>query len=79
LIDGRFRVACVLESLLHLGPNTTCNILVDDYAGRPHYKSIEEFGDLVAMHGRMAHFRRSPGLDVEKCRRVLEDFYRDFR
>jgi hypothetical protein len=79
LIDGRFRVACVLESLLRLGPKSTCNILVDDYAGRPHYKSIEKFGDLVAMHGRMAHFRKPCGLDVEKCRRVLEDFYRDFR
>jgi hypothetical protein len=79
LIDGRFRVACALESFLRLGPKSTCNILVDDYAGRPHYKSIEEFGDLVAMHGRMAQFRKAARLDVEKCRRVLEDFYRDFR
>jgi hypothetical protein len=79
LIDGRFRVACALESFLRLGPKSTCNILVDDYVGRPHYKSVEEFGDLVAMHGRMAQFRKAAGLDVEKCRRVLEDFYRDFR
>ena len=79
LIDGRFRVACALESFLRLGPKSTCNILVDDYADRPHYKSIEEFGDLVAMHGRMAQFRKASGLDVEKCRRVLEDFYCDVR
>jgi len=79
LVDGRFRVACVLESLLHLRPQSTCNILVDDYAGRSHYKSIEDFCDLVAMHGRMAHFRKPAGLDVEKCRRVLEHFYGDFR
>jgi hypothetical protein len=79
LIDGRFRVACALESFLRLGPESTCNVLVDDYAGRSHYKSIEEFGDLVALHGRMAQFRKAVGLDVVKCRRVLEDFYRDFR
>jgi hypothetical protein len=79
LVDGRFRVACVLESLLHLRPKSACDILVDDYAERAHYKIIEEFCDLISMHGRMAHFRRPVVVDVEQCRQALEHFYGDFR
>src|SRR5665213_1804730 len=45
LIDGRFRVACVLESLLSLSPCSQCQILCDDYVGRPQYHVVEQFAD----------------------------------
>ena len=78
-IDGRFRVACCLESLMNLSRDSACKILVDDYAERPWLKPIEQFGDLVGMHGRMAVFRKNPDMDQELCRRALEASYADFR
>lgn len=74
LIDGRFRVACALESLLHVGRDT--RMLVDDYLGR-NYRNIESFADLVAMHGRMAEFRKSSRFDAAACRSCLETAYAD--
>ena len=79
LVDGRFRVACVLESLLNQGENRSCQILLDDYLGRSHYSVVEEFADLLEMKGRMAVLRAKPGLDRGNCQRVLEHYYSDFR
>ena len=41
LIDGRFRVAAFLTTLVRTAPGTT--IVFDDYPGRPHYHVVEEF------------------------------------
>jgi hypothetical protein len=73
LIDGRFRVACALETLLHVDHEVP--ILIDDYVGRD-YRAVEQFADLVGMHGRMAHFRRKHSIDSVACKSVLEDYYR---
>lgn len=74
LIDSRMRIACALESLLHVAEDT--QILVDDYVGR-NYSVIERFADLVALHGRMAEFRRRAMFDREACRLALEGSYAD--
>jgi hypothetical protein len=79
LVDGRFRVACALQSFLNLGQASSCKVLVDDYAGKSHYRPIEQFGDLIEMHGRMAVFRKSSSADDAECRKVLDRFYADFR
>jgi hypothetical protein len=76
LIDGRMRVACVLESLLRIEGNT--RLLVDDYVGRD-YSTIERFTDLIAIHGRMAVFRKRDHFDDAACRRQLEISYSDWR
>ncbi|QOG21662.1 hypothetical protein [Bradyrhizobium sp. SEMIA] len=55
LVDGRMRVACTLEALLRVTPDTT--ILIDDYVGR-NYETVQQFADLIGMHGRMAEFRK---------------------
>ena len=54
LIDGRFRVACFLFSLLSSRTGTT--ILFDDYLDRPQYFVVEEFCRLESKHGRMGLF-----------------------
>ena len=79
LIDGRFRVACALMSLLRLPPASRCLMLIDDYGDRPHYAGVLEFADLVSMHGRMAVFRKKMDFDGERCRRVLQTSQRDWR
>ncbi len=57
LVDGRFRVAVFLYSLLMAKIGTT--ILVDDYAKRGHYHLIEQIIKPVGFHGRMAEFRKT--------------------
>lgn len=78
LVDGRFRVACALESLLQLTPESGCRILIDDYGERP-YKIIEDFADLIEMLGRMAVFHPRSDMDRERCRQVLETHYGDYQ
>ncbi|ANW00423.1 hypothetical protein [Bradyrhizobium icense] len=76
LIDGRMRVACALESLLHVSSET--RLLVDDYVGR-NYSAIEEFADLIAIHGVMAEFRKKRSFDQQRCRTALNLSYSDLR
>src|SRR5690606_8388298 len=56
LIDGRFRRACLLASMIFSAPGT--RILFDDYFDRPHYHMVEKH--LKPMQGieRMAEFIR---------------------
>lgn len=58
LIDGRFRVACFLISLLHVTKPTL--VLFDDYADRDRYHVVEEFAPLERKVGRMAVFNIAP-------------------
>jgi hypothetical protein len=55
LVDGRFRVACFLYSLLCAETNTT--ILFDDYTERPEYFIVEKFCKLDHTVGRMGFFK----------------------
>jgi len=54
LIDGRFRVATFLYSLLSSPEGTT--IMFDDYCNRSYYSVVEEFCEVKERHGRMAVF-----------------------
>jgi hypothetical protein len=78
LVDGRFRVACVLTSLLNL-KNQACTILLDDYAGRPEYRAVEPFADVVQTVDRMAVLRKKPDMDTDRCAAVLERHYARWR
>jgi hypothetical protein len=54
LIDGRFRVACLLATALMGRPGT--RILFDDYYDRPAYHRVEEWVIPIGRAGRMAEF-----------------------
>ena len=54
LIDGRFRVACFLTTLMMARSGMT--ILFDDYFDRPHYHLVEKYLAPVSRAGRMAEF-----------------------
>ena len=58
LVDGRFRVACLLTTAFRIARPVT--VLFDDYAGRRHYHGVEEFLRPAAMIGRMARFDLVP-------------------
>jgi hypothetical protein len=58
LVDGRFRVACLLTTAFRI--NRPVTVLFDDYAGRRHYHGVEELLRPTALIGRMARFDLVP-------------------
>lgn len=79
LIDGRFRVACFLRSLLTAPAGTL--ILFDDYHDRPHYSPAGKILKPTVSYGRMAAFRTSPlSLDETRhCEALLSRYVLDPR
>jgi hypothetical protein len=78
LVGGRFRVACVLESLLSLSPLSQTQILLDDYVDRPWYDVVEQFADME-LAGRMAILRPRRLLDRIQVRRLVRQYCADPR
>lgn len=64
LIDGRFRVACFLTSLLRSKPGT--KILFDDYSLREEYHIIEDFITPKIKTKRQALFIKPKNIDEKK-------------
>ena len=62
LIDGRFRVACFLYSLLSARVGTT--IIFDDYFNRPHYFVSEKYCSVELRAGRVAVFKVSKQFNI---------------
>ena len=58
LVDGRFRLACLLTTLFRI--TRPVRVLCDDYAGRASYHKIEALTGPPAMTGRMAAFTFTP-------------------
>lgn len=59
LIDGRFRPACLIATMLHATRPVT--VLFDDYTDRPRYGLIERILPPARLIGRMAEFHVRPG------------------
>lgn len=59
LIDGRFRPACLITTMLHATRPVT--VLFDDYTNRPRYGLVERILPPVRLIGRMAEFQIQPG------------------
>lgn len=77
LIDGRFRMACLLTVLLKATRPVT--VLWDDYADRPHYHRVEELVQPALLAGRMARFDLTPTPLPPAALRLLADSYLDPR
>jgi len=74
LIDGRFRVACFLTTLLNANVGT--KIVFDDYPHRKHYHIVEEFILPVSINKRQALFivDENVSLEFEKIKFELNNF-----
>lgn len=72
LIDGRFRVACFLISLLHAREDTV--IIFDDFYDRDHYEIVQKYLDVTERAGRSAIFRTGTPLrpDAEYISQLLK-------
>lgn len=58
LIDGRFRLGCLVAAALHCRRPIT--VLIDDYEGRPAYHRAEAIFPRTRMIGHMAQFDLEP-------------------
>ncbi len=58
LIDGRFRAACLITTMLRIERPVT--VLFDDYVERPRYHIVERYAKPAELHGRMARFELEP-------------------
>jgi hypothetical protein len=75
LVDGRFRTACFITTLLRITQPVT--LLFDDYVGRRFYHGIETYAAPVAFGGRMARFDLEPRVfPVADMARIIDMFLR---
>ena len=72
LIDGRFRVACFLYSLIN-GQNNSL-IIFDDYNNRPYYHVIEEIVPIFKTCGRQAIFKVPKIFNKNLAKELLNNF-----
>lgn len=68
LIDGRFRVACALEALVHCRPHTI--LLFHDFWSRTHYHPVLAFTDWLGSCDSLAILRRKSAIDQVKLEAV---------
>jgi len=69
LVDGRFRVACVMQSVLNGSPETT--IAIHDFWDRPYYHAVLPFLDWIASTERFGAFHPRASFDRDMARNLL--------
>jgi hypothetical protein len=75
LIDGRFRVACLLTVAFRCTRPVT--VLFDDYRGRKVYHGVEAMLRPAGFTGRMARFEVAPmAVPADRLGWVMNYFYR---
>lgn len=68
-VDGRFRVACFLQALRHLGPETIIGI--HDYRRRGHYHIVEKFARPIAEIESLTFFIKRFNMDMKEVEATL--------
>ena len=72
LIDGRFRVACFLFSLLNAKEGSI--IIFDDYTNRAHYHVVEEILEISENCGRQVVFKVPRVFKKQLAEELLQKF-----
>lgn len=75
LIDGRFRVACTLQSIINCYENENLFLLIHDYSLRENYKIVENFLDIVEYEKTLFVFKVKPNIDLN----ILEELYDKYK
>lgn len=73
LIDGRFRVACLLQALIHCKPD--CLLLFHGFEDREAYRVVLKHVDVLARIDSLAVLRAKPQVDGKA---VLHDLFDHF-
>jgi hypothetical protein len=70
MVDGRFRIACFMQCLLHARPGAL--VAIHDYTLRPDYAVVAEVADQIASVDTLAVFRKRYDQDDPRVRAILE-------
>lgn len=75
LVDGRFRVACVLKALRMLQNSRGWAIVVDDYVGRPQYHVIADYAEIDRhVAGRIAVLKAIKATSQEQLENTIRRY-----
>ena len=75
LVDGRFRVACLLQAIIHCKPD--CIFLFHDFNDRPHYHRVLRHVDVLTRVDTLAVLRAKQQVDGKAVLHDLFDHYLD--
>lgn len=74
LIDGRFRVACTLKSILECHENNNIKILIHDFWNRPHYHIVLKFLEEINSVDKLGVFKIKENFDLEDLKTEYDNF-----
>ncbi len=77
LVDGRFRVACVLKTIIHCGEDTA--ILIHDYPEREYYHIIEKYLEIIENADSLYIFKKKSEIDYNEIKLCYEKYKEDVR
>ncbi|MEQ1857388.1 MAG: hypothetical protein ABL963_13085 [Longimicrobiales bacterium] len=72
LVDGRFRVACALSSILNTPDD--CRILIHDFRARPQYHVVTRFLERREQVDSLVLFAKKRGVSSERVRSLLRRY-----
>jgi hypothetical protein len=72
LIDGRFRVACFSETLVHA--RVGAMILIHDFESRPEYHVVKELTRRVAVADELSVFVKDTNSNVDAAKKMAEAY-----
>jgi hypothetical protein len=84
-VDGRFRVACTLYSILMLHlrqpkfPDQRSRIAIHDFVGRPHYNKVLDYADVVETRNTLVVLEKKTSASLEQLVEDLLTFQFDKR
>lgn len=73
-IDGRFRVACALNAILHCPKSL---IIIHDFFNRPHYHILLDFLECIDSANNLGIFQAKPTLNKQDIIKLLQDYQFD--
>lgn len=77
LVDGRFRIACLISALRNIRPDAI--VAFHDYRSRIHYHPAEQFGRIIFEVEDISFFVRRPDRSLDDLDRAMVEYGMDAR
>lgn len=74
LIDGRFRVACVLSVILNMGSNKNTIILIHDFWNREKYHCVLKYLTTIQKVETLGVFKINSNVDMDLVKQDYENY-----
>lgn len=74
LVDGRFRVACILKTILSCHENSKIKILIHDFWDRPYYQVVLNYLDIVHRVDTIGLFSIKKNIDIKLVEKDYEAY-----